>query len=53
MTVGHLYCSRSSSNHFMKVKQPVYERSSRSGRGSGLPFGARFPFAIIPRSAFT
>ena len=31
---GQSYSSRSSSNHFMKVKQPVYESSSRSGGGS-------------------
>ena len=53
ITVGHLYSWRTSSNHFMKVKQPVYERSRISGCGSALPFGARLPFAIIPRSAFT
>jgi hypothetical protein len=37
----------------MKVKQPVYERRSRSGFGRRVPVGPTFPDRSIPRSHFT
>ena len=37
----------------MKVKQPVYESSSRSGSGSGLPVGPMLPFFSMPMSHLT
>ncbi len=53
MIVSQPYSRRSSSNHFMKVKQPVYESSRTSGFGRRLPFGPMLPFAIMPMSDFT
>jgi hypothetical protein len=53
MTVSPPYLWRMSSNHFMKVKQPVYESRRRSGRGSASPVGPISPPCIMPRSALT
>ena len=53
ITVSQPYLWRISSNHFMKVKQPVYDSSSTSGVGSGSPVGPISPPCIMPRSAFT
>ncbi len=53
ITIGHLYSCLSSSNHFMNVKQPVYDSSSRSGSGSLVPVGPMLPFFIMPMSHFT
>ena len=53
MSDGRSYSSRSSSNHFMNVKQPVYESSRRSGVGSGSPVGPMLPPRSIPMSHFT
>ena len=53
ITLSQPYLCRISSNHFMKVKQPVYESSRMSGFGNASPVGPISPPSIIPRSALT
>jgi hypothetical protein len=53
IAMGHLYSRLSSSNHFRNVKQPVYERSRRSGSGSFSPVGPKLPARSMPMSLFT
>ncbi|MBE7447771.1 MAG: hypothetical protein HS111_02410 [Kofleriaceae bacterium] len=53
MATSHWYCSRSSSNHFMNVKQPASQRQQEVGRRMASPVGPTLPFMSMPRSRLT